>query len=106
MKLLPVLVATAFAASSFAALAADAAKDEYKAAKKEADATYKQDKAACKSMKGDEKKSCEKEAKAKHKEALAEAKAMKKGGAKPSSGASTTPAPTNTAPSSQTSTTK
>ena len=98
MKFTPILIATAFAAVSVSALAAD---DEYKAAKKQADATYKQDKAACKPMKGDEKKACEKEAKAKHKGSLAEAKAMKKG-AKPSSGSSST-APTNTAPSAQTS---
>ena len=104
MKVLPILVAATFAAASFSALAADAAKDEYKAAKKQADATYKQDKAACKSMKGDEKKSCEKEAKAKHKDAIAQAKAMKKSekGAKPSSGSTSM----NTAPSHQTSTTK
>jgi Ni/Co efflux regulator RcnB len=97
MKATAILFATAFAFASASAFAADAAKDEYKAAKKQADATYKQDKAACKSMKGDEKKSCEKEAKAKHKQALADAKGMKKGD-KSSSGTST-----NMAPSSQTS---
>jgi Ni/Co efflux regulator RcnB len=90
-KTLSILVAAAFASASFGAYAAD---DAAKMARKQANDTYKTDKAACKPMKGDEKKDCMKQAKAKHSQAIADMKAMKKGD-KASSGSSTpaTPAP-------------
>jgi mannitol-specific phosphotransferase system IIBC component len=93
-KFLSILIATAFASASFGALAAD---DPAKAARKQANDTYKADKAACKPMKGDEQKNCMKQAKAKHDQAAAEIKKMKKS-SKASTGASTAPAATDAAP--------
>jgi len=87
-KFLSILIASAFASVSFGALAAD---DEAKAARKQANETYKADKAACKPMKGDEQKNCMKQAKAKHDQASAAVKKMRKDH-KASTGASTAPA--------------
>jgi len=58
-------------------LGAYAASDEYKAAKKQADADYKMAKAQCKNLSGAEKKDCTKKAKADHEAAQASAKALK-----------------------------
>ena len=73
-KVLSILIAAAFASASFAAIAAD---DPAKAARKQANDTYKADKKACDAMKGKEEKDCKKQAKAKHDQAIAQVKAMK-----------------------------
>jgi hypothetical protein len=102
-RITSILAAAVFAAFSMSALAAD---DAAKAARKQANDTYKADKKNCDGMKGKEKSACRKEAKAKYDQALASAKndrkankaerkAEKKGGMAPSSSApSTAPAPT------------
>jgi len=89
-KVLSILIAAAFASASFVALGAD---DPAKAARKQANDTYKADKKACEAMKGKEEKDCNKQAKAKHDQAIAEVKAMKKSEktGKASSGSSTAP---------------
>jgi len=71
MKKSLALIAALAASFSLAAFAAD---DEAKAARKAANDTYKADKEACKPMKGDEHKSCMKEAKTKHDQAMKQAK--------------------------------
>ena len=86
-KVLSILIAAAFASVSFGALAAD---DEAKAARKQANDTYKADKKACEAMKGKEEKDCMKQAKAKHSQAISAVKGMKKE-RKASSGSSTAP---------------
>jgi hypothetical protein len=86
-KVLSILIAAAFASASFGAMGAD---DPAKAARKQANDTYKADKKACEAMKGKEEKDCAKQAKAKHDQAINEVKAMKKTG-KASSGSSTAP---------------
>jgi len=58
-------------------LGAYAASDEYKAAKKQAEADYKMAKAECKKLSATEKKDCMKKAKADYKMAEDKAKAMK-----------------------------
>src|SRR3954463_5925463 len=97
-KVLSILIAAAFASASFGALGAD---DPAKAARKQANDTYKADKKACDAMKGKEEKDCKKQAKAKHDQAIAQVKAMKKGdkGGKASGGSSAAPS-SSTAPSS------
>lgn len=89
-KVLSILIAAAFASVSFAAMGAD---DPAKAARKQANDTYKADKKACEAMKGKEEKDCRKQAKAKHDQAISEVKAMKKSEktGKASSGSSTAP---------------
>jgi hypothetical protein len=100
-RITSILAAAVLAAFSMSALAAD---DAAKAARKQANDTYKADKKNCDGMKGKEKSACRKEAKAKHdqaiaqvksekKEAKAERKAAKKGG-DASTAPSTAPAPT------------
>lgn len=76
IKPLALLVAAAFA-SSFG-VAAVAADDADKAARKQARAEYKAAKKNCESMKGAEEKACEKEAKAKYAKVRADAKAASK----------------------------
>ena len=83
-KVLSILVATAFVSASFGAMGAD---DPAKAARKQANDTYKADKKACEAMKGKDEKDCTKQAKAKHDQAIKDVKAMKKSG-KASSGSS------------------
>lgn len=68
---LSLLVAGLFAVSS--TFAANTGKEEYKAAKDQAEATYKADKGACDKMAGNTKDICVQEAKAKEKVAKAEA---------------------------------
>jgi hypothetical protein len=58
-------------------LGAYAASDEYKAAKKQAEADYKMAKAECKKLSGTEKKQCTKTAKADHEAKEDKLKAMK-----------------------------
>ena len=58
-------------------LGAQAATEEYKAAKKQASADYKMAKADCKKLTGGEKKACMKKAKADHASAEQKLKAMK-----------------------------
>jgi hypothetical protein len=58
-------------------LGAYAASDEYKAAKKQAEADYKMAKAECKKLSGTEKKHCMKTAKADHEAKEDKLKAMK-----------------------------
>jgi len=101
-KVLSILIAAAFASASFGAMGAD---DPAKAARKQANDTYKADKKACEPMKGQEEKDCKKQAKAKHDQAIAEVKAMKKSEkpGKASSGSSTAPS-SSTSPSYNTST--
>ena len=85
----------AFAASfSLAAFAAD---DDAKIARKQANDTYKADKKACEAMKGKEEKDCMKQAKAKHSQAMSQVKKMKKEH-KASTGASTAPSSSDAAP--------
>jgi hypothetical protein len=76
IKPLALLVAAAFA-SSFG-VAAVAADDANKAARKQERAEYKAAKKKCESLKGAEEKACTKEAKAKHDKAEADAKAARK----------------------------
>jgi hypothetical protein len=57
--------------------AAIAASDEYKAAKKQEEASYKMAKADCKKLSGAEEKSCKKKAKADHEAAEDKLKTMK-----------------------------
>jgi hypothetical protein len=93
-KVLSILIAAAFASVSFGALAAD---DAAKAARKQANDTYKADKKACAAMKGQDEKDCMKQAKTKHDQAIAQVKAMKKEN-KASSGASTAPSSSDASP--------
>src|SRR5882724_6108431 len=100
-KVLSILIAAAFASASFVALGAD---DPAKAARKQANDTYKADKKACDAMKGKEEKDCKTQAKAKHDQAIAEVKGMKKSEktGKASSGSTTAPS-SSTSPSYNTS---
>jgi hypothetical protein len=74
-KLVALLVAGAFASLSVAALAAD---DADKAARKQERAEYKAAKKECEKLKGAEEKACEKDVKAKHEKAEADRKAARK----------------------------
>ena len=69
-----ILVAAAVALVSTGALARD---DAVKTARKQADATYKMDKQACKPLKGDERDRCLHRAKAQHDQEVIEVKQMK-----------------------------
>jgi len=97
-KILPTLIAAAFAAVTVGAYAADDAKAERKAARDE----YKADMAKCKPMKGKEEKACKEEAKSKRDQKLAQIKDEKKAEKNanktksPSSGSTTAPATPST----------
>ena len=70
-KHLGIIVAAALAAASTAALARD---DAVKTARKQADATYKMDKKACRPLKGDAQDRCMSRAKAEHDQQMVEVK--------------------------------
>ena len=74
-KVLSVLIAAVFASVGFGAVAAD---DGAKGVRKQADATYKADRKACKALKGQEQTNCMKQAKAKHDQEVGVARGMKK----------------------------
>ncbi|MFL9923231.1 cell envelope biogenesis protein TolA [Herbaspirillum lusitanum] len=73
-----ILGAAAMGMTATASYAADAAKAQYKADVKKADADYKLAKKKCGPLKGNDKDVCEKEAKAAHESTIADAKAKNK----------------------------
>lgn len=81
-KIMMSLLAGSIALSSAGVASAAMSADEYKAAVKQAQATYKADRETCKSMKGNAQDVCVAEAKAKEKKAKAQAEADHKNDAK------------------------
>jgi hypothetical protein len=75
---LKITVAAALAGASFSTLAVD---DAYKAARDQANNTYKMDRKGCKGFSGKEREDCLHQAKSKHDQAIIEAKKLKTHGA-------------------------